>query len=63
MDEIVGQQQVVIKSLGDDLAGLKGVSGSTILGDGQPALILDVAELMDTHKGAGAARTARAGRA
>lgn len=50
VDEILGQQQVVIKSLGADLAGMRGVSGSTILGDGQPALILDLAELLENNR-------------
>ena len=42
VDELLGQQQVVIKSLGDALKGVEGVSGSAILGDGRVGLILDV---------------------
>lgn len=42
VDEIVGQQQVVIKNLGRGLAPIRGVSGGAILGDGRVALILDV---------------------
>ncbi len=46
IDEILGQQQVVIKQLGEELKGLKGVSGGAILGDGRAALILDLNELV-----------------
>lgn len=45
VDEILGQQQVVIKSLGSGVQQLRGVSGGAILGDGRVALILDVAGL------------------
>ncbi|MFP4217093.1 MAG: chemotaxis protein CheW [Phycisphaerae bacterium] len=41
VDEILGQQQVVIKSLGQALGTIAGVSGGAILGDGQVGLILD----------------------
>jgi two-component system chemotaxis sensor kinase CheA len=46
VDEIVGQQQVVIKNLGHGLAPIRGVSGGAILGDGRVALILDVGGLI-----------------
>ena len=46
VDSIIGQQQVVIKQLGVELSALKGVSGTTILGDGKPALILEPSELI-----------------
>ncbi len=42
VDEILGQQQIVIKSLGKGLPEMQGVSGGAILGDGQVAPILDV---------------------
>jgi two-component system chemotaxis sensor kinase CheA len=45
VDEILGQQQVVIKSLGHRIGRIKGVSGAAILGDGRVALILDVGGL------------------
>lgn len=45
VDDIVGQQQVVIKKLGIEISNLRGFSGSAILGDGRPALILELAEL------------------
>lgn len=46
VDDIIGQHQVVIKQLGEEVQGLKGFAGSAILGDGKPALILEIAELM-----------------
>lgn len=47
VDELLGQQQVVIKSLGDGLGKVKGVSGGSIMGDGKVSLILDVPGLME----------------
>ena len=38
---LVGQQEVAIKSLGNYLANIPGIAGSTILGDGRVALIID----------------------
>jgi two-component system chemotaxis sensor kinase CheA len=46
VDELIGQQQVVIKSLGDRLRDTRGISGGAILGDGRVGLILDVAEVL-----------------
>ena len=46
VDTLIGQQEIVIKSLGKLLAGIKVIAGATILGNGQVALILDVASLM-----------------
>lgn len=46
VDEIVGQQEIVIKGLSDYLGESHGVSGCTILGDGQVSLILDVGGLV-----------------
>jgi two-component system chemotaxis sensor kinase CheA len=45
VDEIVGQQQVVIKSITDNLEAIAGIAGATILGDGRVALILDASEI------------------
>ena len=45
VDEIVGQAQVVIKQLGVEHRHIKGFAGSAILGDGSPALILELEEL------------------
>lgn len=47
VDDIVGQQQVVIKSLEANFHQLPGVSSATILGDGRVALILDIAGLRE----------------
>lgn len=46
VDELLGQQQVVIKSLGDTFRNLEGVSGGAIMGDGKVALILDTQGLV-----------------
>jgi two-component system chemotaxis sensor kinase CheA len=42
VDELVGQQQIVIKSLNGNISSTRAVSGAAILGDGTVALILDV---------------------
>ena len=42
VDELLGQQQVVIKSLETNLKQVNGLSGATILGNGTVALILDI---------------------
>lgn len=41
VDELIGQQEVVIKSLGKYLSTIKGIAGATILGNGTVALIID----------------------
>ena len=46
VDELLGQHQVVLKSLEANYRRIKGVSGATILGDGRVALILDAAYLI-----------------
>lgn len=46
VDELLGQQQVVAKPLGDALGRIPGFSGGAILGDGRVGLILDVRETM-----------------
>ncbi|MDX2495270.1 MAG: chemotaxis protein CheA, partial [Desulfuromusa sp.] len=48
IDEILGQQQTVIKGLSDFIGNVPGVSGCTILGDGGVCLILDVGTLVDS---------------
>ncbi|MBI5756147.1 MAG: chemotaxis protein CheA [Nitrospirae bacterium] len=47
VDELLGQQQVVIKTLGDTFKNVKGISGGAILGDGKVGLILDVRGVME----------------
>ena len=46
VDNLIGQQEIVIKTLGKLLSGLKVLAGATILGDGHVAMILDVSALM-----------------
>jgi two-component system chemotaxis sensor kinase CheA len=49
VDELLGQHQVVIKSLESNFRKVPGMSGATIMGDGKVALILDVAALRVHH--------------
>ncbi len=53
VDEVLGQQQVVIKSLESNYRRLDGVAAATILGDGRVALILDIAGLREMSQQAG----------
>jgi two-component system chemotaxis sensor kinase CheA len=50
VDRMVGQQEVVIKSLGNYLKKVDGIAGSTIMGDGRVIMILDIAELIQNMK-------------
>jgi len=45
VDSLIGQQEIVIKSIGKLLVGTKSIAGGTVLGNGQVALILDVGAL------------------
>lgn len=47
VDDLVGQQEVVIKSLGNYLGKIDGIAGSTIMGDGTVVIILDINELFN----------------
>lgn len=47
VDDLLGQQQVVIKTLGESIGSVRGISGGAILGDGAVSLILDVPGLVD----------------
>ncbi|MHB8282513.1 MAG: chemotaxis protein CheA [bacterium] len=47
VDTLYGQEEVVIKSLGDYQFGYKGISGATITGDGKVVLIMDIASMID----------------
>jgi two-component system chemotaxis sensor kinase CheA len=49
VEQLVGQEEVVIKPLGAFLQGLAGFAGATITGDGRIALILDVPSLMKAY--------------
>ncbi len=46
VDSLIGQQEIVIKTLGKYLSGIKFIAGATILGDGQVALIVDTNSLI-----------------
>jgi two-component system chemotaxis sensor kinase CheA len=58
VDELLGQQQVVIKSLETNYRRVEGISGATILGDGTVAMILDAGGLIALHRHAAAPRAA-----
>ena len=45
VDRLIGQEEIVIKSLGNYLSSVPGISGATIMGDGRVTLIIDVASL------------------
>jgi chemosensory pili system protein ChpA (sensor histidine kinase/response regulator) len=45
-DELVGSREIVLKSLGPQLASIRGIAGATILGDGRIVVILDVGALV-----------------
>ena len=47
VDELMGQEEVVIKSLGKGFTDVKGISGGAIMGDGRVGLILDIAGIFD----------------
>ncbi|PNV82474.1 MAG: hybrid sensor histidine kinase/response regulator [Sulfurimonas sp.] len=50
VDTLVGQEEIVIKSLGEFLKGIEGIAGATIRGDGGVTLIVDVVAIMDMAK-------------
>ncbi|KIM11663.1 MAG: chemotaxis protein CheA [Sulfuricurvum sp. PC08-66] len=50
VDSLVGQEEIVIKSLGEYLKGMEGIAGATIRGDGGVTLIVDVAAIMQMAK-------------
>jgi two-component system chemotaxis sensor kinase CheA len=50
VDELLGQQQLVAKSLGDGIRRVPGISGGAILGDGRVGLILDIAEIVSISR-------------
>ena len=51
VDQLLGQEEVVIKPLGAMLHGTKGIAGATVTGDGKIALILDVPEMLYAYAG------------
>ncbi|HET6344382.1 MAG TPA: chemotaxis protein CheA, partial [Myxococcota bacterium] len=52
IDGVVGYREVVVKSLGEPLESLEWFAGATLLGDGQPILILDVARTLKLRSAA-----------
>ena len=50
VDNLVGQEEVVIKSMGDYLQNISGIAGATIRGDGRVTLIVDVGAMMTMAK-------------
>ena len=51
LDEILGKEEVVIKSLGESLKETKGIAGGAIMGDGRVGLILDIPGVIEIAKG------------
>jgi two-component system chemotaxis sensor kinase CheA len=58
VDSLIGQQQLVVKSLDSNLHSVPGMAGATILGDGRVALILDVSAVTRTHAARGPVKAA-----
>ncbi|TFG67436.1 MAG: hybrid sensor histidine kinase/response regulator [Anaerolineales bacterium] len=48
-DQMLGSREIVVKSVGPQLATIQGLAGATILGDGRVALILDAPSLLRSH--------------
>ena len=59
VDDVLGEEDIVIKSIADNYRNVAGVAGATILGDGRISLILDPATLieMSSHPAVVAAET------
>ena len=57
-DELVGSREIVVKSVGPQIAGIRGISGATILGDGRIVIILDMGALVRSEWRARAAEAA-----
>ncbi len=51
VDQLIGQEEVVIKPLGKMLSGTPGMAGATITGDGTIALIIDVPSMLKRYAG------------
>lgn len=47
VDELIGQKEIVIKSLGSYLGNIEGLAGATIMGDGKVVMILDIGDLVN----------------
>jgi chemosensory pili system protein ChpA (sensor histidine kinase/response regulator) len=57
-DELVGSREIVVKSLGPQISGIRGIAGATILGDGRIVIILDMGSLVRSEWRARPADTA-----
>jgi len=58
-DRVIGQQQVVVRSFSENIGGAFGLLGGTILGNGEPGLIIDMSSLVNQYaKDTGAAEVA-----
>jgi chemosensory pili system protein ChpA (sensor histidine kinase/response regulator) len=57
-DELVGSREIVVKSLGPQISGIRGIAGATILGDGRIVIILDMGSLVRSEWRAKAAEVA-----
>ncbi|MGC2033290.1 MAG: response regulator, partial [Steroidobacteraceae bacterium] len=57
-DELVGSREIVVKSLGPQISGIRGIAGATILGDGRIVIILDMGSLVRSEWRARPAETA-----
>ena len=62
-DELIGSREIVVKSVGPQIASIRGISGATILGDGRVAIILDIGALLRAEWRGRAALPAAATRA
>jgi two-component system chemotaxis sensor kinase CheA len=49
VDELVGQQQIVVKNIESNFRKINNISGATIMGDGSVSLIIDVSDLLNSH--------------
>jgi two-component system chemotaxis sensor kinase CheA len=58
VDDLLGQQDVVVKPLGRSLAGLRGIAGATDLGGRRTVLVLDVGAVLEEVLEAGGLREA-----
>lgn len=50
VDDVIGQQQIVVRKLGPELHQVDGISGTTVLGDGLPVLLIDIKVLHEMWK-------------
>jgi len=49
VDDVMGQQQIVVRPLNQNISGLKGIMGGTILGNGEPGLIIDMTDILSNY--------------